>query len=162
MSKTADILIEDILAEVVANENDAAWVAWTRDRLRLQGQLHELREQRNRLAARLLHRGDEPAGGKESRKLSRSEKRLAMGRGALLPLPQAAALLPLKDSEGRGWLRDRGLVLDLDGREVVEWGQVLDALTESPDDDAPTPVRRPSTTRQPLPRVPLGCRNRRR
>ena len=156
MSTADDTSIAVIVAEILADEDDAAWEAWTRDRMRLQGQLHELRAEKMRLASKLLgsNKKKEGARGRPSAR----EQRLAMGRGALLSLPQAAALLPLKDSEGRRWLREQGLVGDLEGREVVDWGRALDAPYQDRDKAASLPPpRRPSTTQKSLPRVRLGA-----
>ena len=41
MSTTDGDVIADALAEVVANESDPVWEAWTRDRMRMQGRLHD-------------------------------------------------------------------------------------------------------------------------
>lgn len=53
-----------------------------------------------------------------------------MGPAAVLPVAEAAALLPLGDTDARDWLTSRGLVLALRGREVVIWGDVLDAIRQ--------------------------------
>ena len=54
--------------------------------------------------------------------------RLALGAGALLTLNEAARLLPMSSGDARLWLRDSRLVVDLDGRPVVVWGDVLNHL----------------------------------
>lgn len=51
-----------------------------------------------------------------------------MGSSATLTLGEAVALLPVQDAEAREWLRGNGLVRDLLGREVVVWGDVVDAI----------------------------------
>lgn len=70
-------------------------------------------------------------------------ERLALGADAVLPLQQAAALLPMADREAREWLRDRGLVRQLAGRDVVIWGDITDALraNETPPPSVPSPPR---------------------
>lgn len=69
---------------------------------------------------------------------ARTLQRLALGAAAVLPVALAADPLPIADDEARRWLRDHGLVRNLAGREVVVWGDVLDALREG----APTPKGR--------------------
>lgn len=54
-----------------------------------------------------------------------SERRLALGVGAVLSLAEAVALLPFADAEARRWLQRRGLVRELEGRRVVRWLDVL-------------------------------------
>lgn len=63
--------------------------------------------------------------------------RLALGAAAVLALGDAARLLPMSDGEARAWLHDQGLVRDLAGRDVVVWGDVIDALRK-----VKVPVRR--------------------
>ncbi len=58
----------------------------------------------------------------------RHQDRLALGDAAILPLPQAVALMPMADHDARHWLRRHKLVLDLDGRNVVIWADVLETL----------------------------------
>ena len=48
----------------------------------------------------------------------------------MLSARRAAELLPIGDQEARRWLRERGLVRYLEGRPVVRWRDVLDALAE--------------------------------
>jgi len=153
-----------MLAEVVANEDDPAWQAWTRDRMRLQGQLHELRAVRDRLTAKIASptAAAEPAqtGGRQA---TRRELRGRMGRGGLLPLAQAVEMLPTSDAEAREWLRLHGLVGDLAGREVVDWGRVLEVpFTPTPPGDSSTRPRARNGRTTPLPRVPLGAPSGRR
>ncbi len=80
------------------------------------------------------------------------DDRLALGVGAVLTLSQAARLLPVSSADARRWLRGRGLVSDLDGREVVLWLNVCRALAagDDPDDDGNAPPAAP------LPRVKLA------
>lgn len=78
--------------------------------------------------------------------LDRRDRRLLLGVAALLPLADAAALLPMGDGAARRWLRERGLVRDLDGRAVVRWLDVLDALDPGAL-TAPSPARRHRRTR---------------
>ncbi len=55
-------------------------------------------------------------------------ERIHLGASGVFALSKAAKLLPLRDSDARGWLRQKGLVLNLEGREVVVWGDVVEAL----------------------------------
>jgi hypothetical protein len=81
----------------------------------------------------------------------RHAQRLSMGAGAVLTLNEAAALLPVSDSDARGWLRRAGLVSFLSGRPVVVWAAVLAELRAGaePGDSAPPPAL------VPFPRVNL-------
>ena len=56
------------------------------------------------------------------------EARERLGLAAILSLDHAAELLPLDRAEARDWMRARGLVRQLNGRDVVRWGDVYDAL----------------------------------
>lgn len=58
----------------------------------------------------------------------RAKARRAMGVAAVLTVSQAAALLPATDAEADRWLREHGLVRRWLEREVVIWGEVLDAI----------------------------------
>lgn len=82
---------------------------------------------------------------------ARHAARLSMGRGAVLTLNQAAAMLPVSDSTARRWLRRAGLVSHLDGRPVVVWAAVLAELRAGAD---PAALSAPATI-APLPRVTL-------
>ena len=62
---------------------------------------------------------------------SRHNSRLRLGEAAVLPVPQAIALLPLADKEAKGWLEENNLIHQLRGRRVVIWGDVLRQLTSS-------------------------------
>lgn len=89
----------------------------------------------------------------------RHRARLQMGAGAVLTVGEAAALLPVADGEARAWLRDRGLVRSLLGRDVVRWIDVLDALRagDAPATEGPVPARRRATKpADTLPRVRLS------
>ena len=87
------------------------------------------------------------------------ERRLKLGGAAVLSLEEAAEYVPISDAAAKAWLIDHGLVLDLDGRRVVIWGDVLDALRRreqaEPQSASPAPrrKRRGSTA---LPREDLG------
>ena len=69
---------------------------------------------------------------------SRATVRLALGDAAVLTPAQAAQLLPIGDTEARAWLHEAGLVRLLRGREVVIWGDVLQALRDAPTTTEPT------------------------
>jgi hypothetical protein len=68
--------------------------------------------------------------------------RLALGAAAVLPEAQAIALLPMNDGEARRWLRYNDLVHDLEGRRVVVWGEVLEAITKSDAEPNTTATRK--------------------
>lgn len=53
------------------------------------------------------------------------EQRLVISPAAILSVAQAVQLLPIRDVEARAWLRERGLIRDLCGRQVVVWGMVV-------------------------------------
>lgn len=78
----------------------------------------------------------------------RHADRLAVSAGAVLTEAEAVALLPVRDSDARAWLRSQGLVRQLAGRPVVRWADVLDALAgdRRPEPRPPAPA---------LPRVRL-------
>jgi hypothetical protein len=76
--------------------------------------------------------------------------RLTLGTGAVLTHNEAARLLPMADRDARSWLASAGLVVDLDGRSLVVWADVLAALRTRSGATAPSP---PIASR--LPRVPL-------
>lgn len=59
---------------------------------------------------------------------ARRDTRERLGLAAILSLDHAAELLPLDRAAARDWLRARGLVRQLEGRDVVRWGDVYDAL----------------------------------
>ena len=70
----------------------------------------------------------------------RDMDRRLVAPGAILSVSRAAQLLPIQDTRGRQWLRERGLVRDLDGRPVVLWRDVLEALGDPPVVAVPTPA----------------------
>ena len=80
-----------------------------------------------------------PRKSKSHATSGRHQDRLALGDAAILPIAQAVALMPMSDHDARRWLRGRGLVLDLDGRSVVVWADVLDALRGRERDPQPSP-----------------------
>lgn len=80
----------------------------------------------------------------------RHNERLLMGVAAVYSLTKAASLLPISDSIAREWLRKEGLVVNLEGKEVVCWADVKDALHAGRG-----PEEKSSTRRRRLPRVPL-------
>lgn len=71
----------------------------------------------------------------------RDADRLAQGPGAVFPVSRAAELLPVSDAKARAWLRDQGLTVELCGREVVVWAEVLDALAADPPTPGPGKLR---------------------
>lgn len=123
---------------------------------------HYLLQLRRRLAeveANLEHfrneRDDGYVGWEEEREalLDTISEYSERSRGGILRFSAAVERLPMRDSAARRWLRSNALVGDLDGREIVCWPDVLDALRVR---EAPKPKRRrqskPTTT---LPRVSL-------
>ena len=62
-----------------------------------------------------------------------TQRRLAMGEAAIYPLDTACSLLPGTSTEAREWLKDRRLVLDMGGVDVVVWREVLAELTGTRD-----------------------------
>lgn len=79
------------------------------------------------------------------------DDRLALGMGGIFPVSLAARLLPVADARARVWLHERGLVVPLEGRPVVIWGDVVRALsTES------EPCASPSADAAVWPRTALG------
>ena len=54
--------------------------------------------------------------------------RLLLGRAAVLSPSEAGRLLPVERVKAKAWLEEMGLVRILCGKEVVIWGDVLDAL----------------------------------
>ena len=87
----------------------------------------------------------------------RKQERLLLGAAAVLPPRQAAELLPWSDQEARAWLRQKGLVLTVDGHEIVIWGDVLDALRARPEPlpEAPKKNQRKGTKHEVLKRFSL-------
>jgi hypothetical protein len=71
---------------------------------------------------------------------TRHRERVLMGSGAVLSLAEAAALLPLADSDARQWLVGRGVVRSLAGRSVVRWSDVLDELGRGDDEPSMRPL----------------------
>ena len=57
--------------------------------------------------------------------------RAALGAAAVVSVRVAAEWLPWSDQDARLWLRRRGLVREVDGREVVVWGDVVAAIRGS-------------------------------
>ena len=85
---------------------------------------------------------------------SRHNSRLRLGEAAVLPVPQAIALLPLADKEAKSWLEENNLVHQLRGRRVVIWGDVLRQLTA--EGEVPPPKPQPTRSKASLRRVDLG------
>lgn len=72
-----------------------------------------------------------------------------LGLGDVLTLEEACAALRVRESVARAWLRDRGLVVHVAGRDLVVWADVLDALRRGPPEATAT---RPARVRgTPLP-----------
>jgi hypothetical protein len=84
-------------------------------------------------------------------KKERDEARLIQGEAALFSLNRTAELMPCSDGEARRWLEERGLVCHVNGRPVVRWRDVLEALGNG----APSATPKPAPIRAPLPRVKL-------
>jgi hypothetical protein len=83
--------------------------------------------------------------------IDRNTARRQLGEAAIFSLNRAAELLPWADGEARQWLEARGLVRHVNGRGVVRWRDVLEALGGSPS----APIVKPTPKRAPLPRVKL-------
>lgn len=95
----------------------------------------------------------EPVSTQPARpKSTRHYERLSMGLGAILSLAEAAAVLPIADYDARRWLRELGLVRNIDGRAVVVWLDVVEELRRGPPSAAPGAKQPP---RRRLPRVRL-------
>jgi hypothetical protein len=86
-----------------------------------------------------------------------TDKRLALGRAAVLSVTEAASLLPLREADAIRWLRERRLVRTFPGttREVVRWGDVYEAIAAG---DEPQ-VSRPAAKDDTLPRGGLVRRS---
>lgn len=65
--------------------------------------------------------------------------RRQLGDAAIFAASEAARLLPMRECDAVRWLRNSGLVRDLDGRPVVIWGDVLDHLRQH--EESPPPPR---------------------
>jgi hypothetical protein len=59
---------------------------------------------------------------------SRRDERIALGAAAVVTVREAVKRLPISDCDAEAFIRERQLVRSLRGREVVIWGDVLDAL----------------------------------
>ncbi|MEM6931307.1 MAG: hypothetical protein AAF602_30535, partial [Myxococcota bacterium] len=55
------------------------------------------------------------------------ESRERLGDAGILSLDHAATLLPLPNALAKAWLFDQGLVIELAGRQTVDWGEVREA-----------------------------------
>jgi len=73
----------------------------------------------------------------ELRALRRAAER-RLHRDDVVSVTRAAKALPWRGSDAARWLRAEGLICEVDGREVVVWGRVLDHL-----DGRPTPSHAP-------------------
>lgn len=69
----------------------------------------------------------------------RDVARNALGRAAVLSLHRAAELAPIRDSEAAAAMRANGLVHHWNGRAVVVWGDVIDAVKAGLFSDDPAP-----------------------
>ena len=81
---------------------------------------------------------------------------LATSQRDVIRVSDAIERLPMRDADARRWLRARGLVGDLDGRDVVCWPDVVEALRVGPPKprDAPKPRRKKPNTKKPAPSLP--------
>lgn len=79
-----------------------------------------------------------------------TSQRLALGAAAVLPVRDAARLLPGREADNRKWLAARGLVIERPsgGGPVVVWGDVIKALREQAPD---RPARRRRRRDDPAP-----------
>lgn len=55
-----------------------------------------------------------------------------MDPAGVYPLREAARHVGMRESVARNWMRKAGLARTVEGREVVIWGDVLDALRGAP------------------------------
>ncbi|MEO0600376.1 MAG: hypothetical protein AAF211_03015 [Myxococcota bacterium] len=55
------------------------------------------------------------------------ESRERLGDAGILSVDHAASLLPLPKALARAWLYDQGLVVEIAGRQTVDWGDVREA-----------------------------------
>jgi hypothetical protein len=76
--------------------------------------------------------------------MTRSELRVQLGDAAVVTVHEAAKRLPITDSDAEQFLRERGLVRSLKGKEVVIWGDVLAALRGSSSSPISLPYEDPS------------------
>lgn len=81
--------------------------------------------------------------------MSRAEDRLSLGAAAVFSPTRAAELLGGRESEALDWLRARNLIIRPPGldREVVIWGDVLEAL-RTPEPAPAEPPRQRGTLRR--------------
>lgn len=71
----------------------------------------------------------------------RARARRELGEAAVLTPAQAAQLLPWEDAAAAEWLRRRDLIRRVDGREVVVWGDVVEAVRQGDTATARSPTR---------------------
>lgn len=81
------------------------------------------------------------------------EARRQLGAAAVLSEAEAVALLPVRDSTARKWLRAQGLVSDTALGRLVLWERVIDALFRDPPQE-----RAPSKRTGALPRAGVYTR----
>jgi hypothetical protein len=82
-----------------------------------------------------------------SKAAPRRTLRLQLGTAALLPVSQAAELMPMDDKDARAWLEREGLVRTVDTRRLVVWGDVLDRI-KAGRPTTPQPKQRPHPTKR--------------
>lgn len=85
-------------------------------------------------------------------KRSKSARPVGVGPCDVLTVPEAVAMLGMREPEARGWLADHDLVHDVAGRERVIAGDLAEAIRgtgkKGPQARAVAPVRRlPLSTR---------------
>jgi hypothetical protein len=65
--------------------------------------------------------------------LPKEEAEAPPTRDEVISVNRTVRHLPWRDAHVRRWLRDSGLIYTVDGREVVVWGDVLDAIRRQRD-----------------------------
>lgn len=89
-------------------------------------------------------------------------RRGSLGAAAIFSVNQAAELLPWRDADAVAWLREHRLVrrtwLGGESREVVIWGDVVEAFRSAPEDaqGAPEAPEPHGTVSRPMPRFRLA------
>ena len=70
------------------------------------------------------------------------ERPTGLGPCDLLTVAEAVRALRIREADARRWIRERGLVRRVEGRDLVVWGEVVRAISgavEEPPSAAPRP-----------------------